>query len=63
MIYALLVLFVILAIVAFIHDDYKNDLKLAEQIYENRTTYKDCIHFYCCNCDKIFHVKKKICVK
>lgn len=53
----------IIGIICIVHDEHKNEMELAQQLYDNRVTFKDCVHFYCRNCDVIFHIKQKTCDK
>lgn len=55
-----IVLFII-GIISIVHDERKNEMELVQQLYDNRVTFKDCVHFYCHNCDVIFHIKQKTC--
>ncbi len=57
------ILCIVAAIVIFIYDEHKEDSKLAQQLYDNRVTFKDYLHFYCSKCDNIFHVKQQTCNK
>ena len=58
-----IVLLFIIGIICIVHDEHKNELKLTQQLYDNRVTFKDCVHFYCRDCDTIFHIKQKTCDK
>ena len=61
--YGIIILFLVAAIFAFFRDEKKHDEELAKQINDNRTIYKDCVHFFCNDCDNMFHISKETCDK
>lgn len=61
--YILLIIAVLLLPVGYYFDHKRNVEKYAKLVNDNRTIYKGCIHFYCRDCDELFHIKQDICRK